>query len=85
MLREGSSAKNLKDLALIGGDFIVSDDKHPEDLLNGHVDEMLKKAIEYGIEPIKAIKMVTINPGDHYISKYRRYNPWKSCRYDFDR
>ena len=66
MLREGSSAKNLKDLALIGGDFIVSDDKHPEDLLNGHVDEMLKKAIEYGIEPIKAIKMVTMNPANHY-------------------
>ena len=66
MLREGSSAKNLKDLALIGGDFIVSDDKHPEDLLNGHVDEMLKKAISYGVEPIKAIKMVTLNPGNHY-------------------
>ena len=66
MLREGSSAKNLRDLASIGGDFIVSDDKHPEDLLKGHVDEMLKKAIEYGIEPIKAIKMVTLNPGNHY-------------------
>jgi adenine deaminase len=66
MLREGSSAKNLKDLALIGGDFIVSDDKHPEDLLKGHVDEMLKNAIEYGIEPIKAIKMVTLNPANHY-------------------
>ena len=66
MLREGSSAKNLKDLASIDGDFIVSDDKHPEDLLKGHVDEMLKKAIQYGIEPIKAIKMVTMNPGNHY-------------------
>ena len=66
MLREGSSAKNLKDLALVGGDFIVSDDKHPEDLLKGHVDEMLKNAIEYGIEPIKAIKMVTLNPSNHY-------------------
>jgi adenine deaminase len=66
MLREGSSAKNLKDLASIGGDFIVSDDKDPEDLLKGHVDEMLKKAIEYGIEPIDAIKMVTLNPANHY-------------------
>ena len=66
MLREGSSAKNLKDLATAGGDFIVSDDKHPEDLLNGHVDEMIKRAIEYGIDPIDAIKMVTINPAEHY-------------------
>ncbi len=66
MLREGSSAKNLKDLVPAGGDFIVSDDKHPEDLLVGHVDEMLKKAIQYGLDPIDAIKMVTINPSKHY-------------------
>lgn len=66
MLREGSSAKNLKDLASTGGDFIVSDDKDPEDLLQGHVDIMLKNAIEYGIDPIKAIKMVTVLPGEHY-------------------
>jgi adenine deaminase len=66
MLREGSSAKNLKDLASIGGDFIVSDDKHPEDLLKGHVDEMLRNAMEYGIDPIEAIKMVTENPANHY-------------------
>ena len=78
MLREGSSAKNLKDLALIGGDFIVSDDKHPEDLLRGHVDEMLKKAIEYGIEPIKAIKMVTVNPANHYNLNTGNITPGKA-------
>ncbi len=66
MIREGSSAKNLKDLAMVGGDFIVSDDKDPEDLLKGHVDEMFRKAVEYGIEPIEALKMVTLNPGEHY-------------------
>ena len=79
MLREGSSAKNLKDLALIGGDFIVSDDKHPEDLLKGHVDEMLKKAIEYGIEPIKAIKMVTVNPANHYNLNIGNITPGKAA------
>lgn len=66
MLRQGSSAKNLKDLIGAGGDFIVSDDKHPEDLLNGHVDLMLKDAIEWGLDPIKAVEMVTINPATHY-------------------
>jgi adenine deaminase len=50
----------------VGGDFIVSDDKDPEDLIHGHVDKMLLKAIEYGIDPIKAIKMVTLNPSEHY-------------------
>ena len=79
MLREGSSAKNLKDLALIGGDFIVSDDKHPEDLLRGHVDEMLKKAIEYGIEPIEAIKMVTVNPAKHYKLNTGNITPGKAA------
>ncbi len=79
MLREGSTAKNLKDLALIGGNFIVSDDKHPEDLLKGHIDEMLKKAIEYGIEPLTAIKMVTLNPGNHYTLNTGNITPGKAA------
>jgi adenine deaminase len=66
MLRQGSSAKNLNDLIGAGGDFIVSDDKHPEDLLKGHVDQMLREATEYGLDPIEAVKMVTINPATHY-------------------
>ena len=66
MLRQGSSAKNLEDLVGAGGDFIISDDKHPEDLLNGHVDLMLKEAVELGEDPVKALKMVTINPAAHY-------------------
>lgn len=66
MLRQGSSAKNLADLIDSGGDFIVSDDKHPEDLLKGHVDLMLKGAVDYGLDPIEAIKMVTLNPATHY-------------------
>jgi adenine deaminase len=66
MLRQGSSAKNLADLIGAGGDFIVSDDKHPEDLLKGHADSMLKEAVELGEDPIKVIKMVTINPAAHY-------------------
>ncbi len=66
MLRQGSSARNLKDLIGAGGDFIVSDDKHPEDLIKGHVNLMLKEAINLGIDPIEAVKMVTINPTNHY-------------------
>lgn len=66
MLRQGSSAKNLADIIDAGGDFIVSDDKHPEDLLKGHVNLMLKEAVELGIDSIEAIKMVTLNPAIHY-------------------
>ena len=66
MVREGSSAKNLADLVEVGGDFLVSDDRHPEDLLKGHIDHILKKAVSIGLDPIEAVKMVTINPASHY-------------------
>lgn len=47
-------------------DFIVSDDKHPNDLIHGHLNESVKKAVDLGIDIIKAIEMVTINPASHY-------------------
>ena len=47
-------------------DFIVSDDKHPNDLIRGHLNESVKKAADLGIDIIKAIEMVTINPAAHF-------------------
>ena len=47
-------------------DFIVSDDKHPNDLIHGHLNKSVKKAVELGVDVIKAIEMVTINPAAHY-------------------
>lgn len=47
-------------------DFIVSDDKNSRDLINGHLNESVKKACELGVDVIKAIEMVTINPAAHY-------------------
>lgn len=47
-------------------DFIVSDDKHPDDLIKGHLNQSVKKAIRLGIDPLNAINMVTINPAYHY-------------------
>ena len=47
-------------------DFIVSDDKHPNDLINGHLNKSINKAVGLGIDLIKAINMVTINPAYHY-------------------
>lgn len=66
MIREGSSAQNLEDLISVHGEFLVSDDKHPEDLLKGHMDQILKKAVEMGMDPLEALKMVTLNPSKHY-------------------
>ena len=47
-------------------DFIVSDDKHPNDLIKGHLNLSIKKAVDLGIDFLKAINMVTINPAYHY-------------------
>jgi adenine deaminase len=79
MVREGSSAKNLKDLINAGGEFLVSDDKHPEDLLKGHMDHIIKKAIKLGMNPIKAIKMATINPAEHYSLNMGAISPGRNA------
>lgn len=47
-------------------DFLVTDDKNPKDLQKGHLNTLIQKAINYDINPIEAIKMVTLNPAKHY-------------------
>ncbi|MDP3484894.1 MAG: adenine deaminase [Methanobacteriaceae archaeon] len=79
MIREGSSAKNLEDLISVGGDFLVSDDKHPQDLLEGHLNYIVKKAIKLGMDPVKAIKMVTINSAKHYSLNMGAISPGRAA------
>jgi adenine deaminase len=68
MIREGSASQNLEDLLGLDYDrcFLVSDDLHPEDIKKGHIDVLLRKAVSCGIDPVKAVKMVTLNPAEHY-------------------
>ncbi len=73
MIREASSAKNLADLVpLVTRDnsrrfILVSDDRHPHDLVHeGHMDAILRKAIQCGLDPITAIRMVTLNPAVYF-------------------
>ena len=56
----------MRALAAAGCDFLVSDDIHPADLLEGHMDRILRRAVDYGIDPVSAVQMVTINPAEHY-------------------
>lgn len=69
-LREGSAWHDLHDLApvIVSGKVdsrfacLVSDDAHPHTLRDlGHLDHILRRALEEGIDPITAIQMVTIN------------------------
>ncbi|MEG2350349.1 MAG: amidohydrolase family protein, partial [Hungatella sp.] len=64
MIREGTAAKNLEALMPIfeapyyQRAMLVTDDKHPGDLIrHGHIDYIIRTAIERGADPIRAIKM----------------------------
>ncbi len=70
LFREGSAWKDLKNLAAAITEHkvdsryacLISDDTHPNTLISdGHLNHILKKAVAYGIDPIEAIQMVTIN------------------------
>jgi len=72
-IREGSTEKNLLELIKIvtpeNSRFFsfVSDDKHPDDLLEqGHLDHSVRLAIQNGIPAITAIQMATINTARCY-------------------
>jgi len=73
MIREGTTARNLKDLLpLITSKnsrrfFFVTDDRHPKELLEeGHINSMVKKAMQWGIDPILAIQMATLNAAEYF-------------------
>ncbi len=71
IIREGSAAKNFDTLApLINKYFeqmmFCSDDKHPDDLLEGHINLLVKRAVSRGIDVFKVLQMACINPVEHY-------------------
>jgi adenine deaminase len=70
MIREGSASKDLEALAPLASEFdncmLVTDDKDPKELQEGHLDTTLAKAVKLGIDSIRAVAMVTINPARHY-------------------
>ena len=70
MLREGSAWHDLHEVAKavtaqkVDSRFacLISDDTHPHTLIqHGHLDHIVRRAIEEGIDPVTAIQMVTIN------------------------
>ena len=70
-IREGSAAKNFDALIPIAKKhantcMFCSDDKHPEDLMVGHINKMVKKAIHYGVDTIDVLRIASFNPIRHY-------------------
>jgi adenine deaminase len=73
LMREGTAERNLLDLLPLvtpenAANFsFATDDKHPGDLMDeGHIDHHIREAVAFGISPIIAVQMATINTARHY-------------------
>lgn len=71
LIREGSAAKNFDDLHLLikeSKDMIMlcSDDKHPDDLVEGHINHVVKKALALGYDLYDVLQIACLNPINHY-------------------
>jgi len=71
LIREGSAAKNFEALIYLLNDYeneimFCSDDKHPDSLVKGHINELCKRAVAKGIDVFKVLKAACINPVKHY-------------------
>jgi len=70
-IREGSAAKNFEALIELMQDYpdkvlFCSDDKHPDDLAEGHINQLVIRAIKKGYNPMSVLKSAILNPIDHY-------------------
>jgi len=71
IIREGSAAKNFEALIdLLPEHFenmmFCSDDKHPDDLLLGHINQLCERAVAKGIDVFKVLQAACVNPVNHY-------------------
>lgn len=71
LIREGSAAKNFEALIPLLNDYpadimFCSDDKHPDSLVEGHINQLCKRAIDKGIPLFNILQAACINPVKHY-------------------
>ncbi len=71
IIREGSAAKNFEALIDLVDDhpnnvMFCSDDKHPDSLVAGHINQLCARAIAKGMNLFNVIKAACINPVLHY-------------------
>lgn len=83
MIREGSESHMLESLVNVPTDFIVTDDLKSEDLVKGHMNLRLRKAVDYGMDAFEAIRKVTLNPAEHYGLNCGSISPGKSADFVF--
>lgn len=71
LIREGSAAKNFEALIdLLPEHFenmmFCSDDRHPDDLLLGHINQLCARAVAKGVDVFKVLQAACVNPVLHY-------------------
>lgn len=71
IIREGSAAKNFEALAGLLNDhadmmMFCSDDKHPDSLVAGHINQLCARAVAKGIDLFKVLKAACMTPVNHY-------------------
>ncbi len=72
LIREGSAAKNFDALIPLIENYadkimFCSDDKHPDDLIrNGHINQLVKRAIAAGYNYMDVLRAASYNPVKHY-------------------
>lgn len=71
LIREGSAAKNFEELHRLipiypDACMFCCDDKHPDDLVQGHINELVKRALQKGYDKMKVLQCATVNPVRHY-------------------
>jgi len=71
LIREGSAARNFDALWPLLKEFpeqimFCSDDKHPDDLVQGHINELAARAIAYGCDFFDTLRAACVNPVLHY-------------------
>ena len=71
IIREGSAAKNFEALIDLLNDYpdmimFCSDDKHPDSLVLGHINQLCARAVAKGIDMFKILKAACVNPVLHY-------------------
>jgi len=71
LIREGSAAKNFEALIDLLPEhyenmMFCSDDKHPDDLIVGHINSLCARAVAKGIDVFKVLQSACVNPVTHY-------------------
>ncbi|MHC1703392.1 MAG: adenine deaminase [Tenuifilaceae bacterium] len=71
LIREGSAAKNFSTLHPLIAKFVnnvmfCTDDCHPDDLLKGHMNLLVKRSVELGYDIFDILQVVAVNPVKHY-------------------